>query len=118
MRRWRQTKITTLLTATVVCASFAAGYRNGSEKTNRRFDELIKLIRSTVVADGSWEAIGGPSTIPSSSQNSSRCFVVGSPESVEEQREQVTAGDMERIHSQASEPIDERDIPASDSPNE
>lgn len=76
MKRFFQTRILTLLFVMMLCASFAAGYRNGNdsrkEKINAKFDELTQLIENTVVRD-TWVPLGGASTMTPYPQNLTVC---------------------------------------------
>lgn len=76
MKRFFQTRILTLLFVMMLCASFAAGYRNANEsrkeKINAKFDELTQLIENTVVRD-TWVPLGGASTMTPYPQNLTVC---------------------------------------------
>lgn len=80
MKRFFQTRILTLLFVMMLCASFAAGYRNGNEsrkeKINAKFDELTQLIENTVVRD-TWVPLGGASTMTPYPQNLTVCVSGG-----------------------------------------
>jgi hypothetical protein len=62
-RRWRQINIQAVMVLTLLCATFAAGYRSGDEQSDEFFfAEMMRLIEITEVPD-TWEALGGPSTM-------------------------------------------------------
>ena len=109
MKRFFQTRILTLLFVTMLCASFALGYRNGNEsrkeKINAKFDELMRLIENTVVPDTS-EALGGPSTMAPYPQNLTVCVSGGTdlnnPDSEPSPDELVSPEEVTRVENRVT----------------